>query len=127
MWFVCESIVRILLHNFILRMSEMRTKKFFSQYKWPSLPLGGILDFQKESYDRFLHRDIRMLFDEFFPISDSKERFFIKFVSHTIGDPRLTPIEARERFSSYTVPLRATLQLENKVTSKIKEEENIAR
>ena len=105
------------------RMSEPRTKKTFSQYKWSALPLGGILDFQKDSYDRFLIRDISSLFKEFFPITDSKERFLIKFISHKLEDPRLTPMEARERFSSYTVPLRVTLQLENKITSKIREEE----
>ena len=87
------------------------------------MSLGSILDFQKESYNKFLEKDLKTLFDEFFPITDSKERFSIKFISHKLGDSRLTPIEARERFASYTVPLRATLQLENKVTSKIKEEE----
>ena len=100
-----------------------RPKKTFSQYKESQLSLGGILDFQKESYNRFLEGDLKSLFDEFFPIVDSKERFSIKFVSHKLEDPRLTPAEARERFSSYTVPLRATLQLENTVTSKTKEEE----
>ena len=104
-------------------MSEARTKKTFSQYKWSSLPLGDILDFQKRSYDRFLTKDIKKLFEEFFPISDSKERFLIKYISHKLEEPRVTPAEARKRFSSYTVPLRAILHLENKITSKIKEEE----
>ena len=104
-------------------MSEPRTKKTFSQYKWSPLPLGGIIDFQKESYDRFLEKDIPSLFKEFFPIVDSKERFFIKFISHKIEDPRLTPAEARERFGSYTASLRVLLQLENKVIGKVREEE----
>ena len=104
-------------------MSQPQTKKIFSQYKWPPLPLGGIIDFQKESYDKFLQEDIKSLFEEFFPIQDSKERFFIKFISHKLEDPRLTPAEARDRFASYTAPLRVILQLENKVTGKIREEE----
>ena len=102
---------------------ETRPKKTFSQYKWSPLPLGDILDFQKDSYDRFLNKDIKTLFEEFFPITDSKERFLITFISHKLEERRLTPVEARERFSSYTAPLRATLQLENKITSKIREEE----
>ena len=104
-------------------MSEPRTKKTFSQYKWSPLPLGGIIDFQKESYDRFLEKEIPLLFKEFFPIVDSKERFIIKVISHKLEEPRITPAEARERFSSYTVPLRLLLQLENKVTGKTREEE----
>ena len=104
-------------------MSKPLEQKTFSQHKWSPLPLGNILDFQKESYDRFLEKDLGSMFKEFFPITDSKERFIIKFISHKLEDPQLTPTEAKGRFASYTVPFRATLHLENKVTGKAKEEE----
>ena len=104
-------------------MSTARTKKTFSQYKEPTLPLGDILLFQKESYDEFLNKNLKELFDEFFPISDSNERFLIEFISCKLEEPRLTPQEAKEKFSSYTVPLRVTLRLKNSITGKSKEEE----
>ena len=104
-------------------MSEEWTKRTFSQYRQSSLPLTGILDFQKKSYDQFLYRDLKSLFQEFFPIIDSKERFSIHCLSHEVEDPSLTVAEVRERFASYTAPLRVVLRLENKVTSKVREEE----
>ena len=88
-----------------------------------SLPLGDILAFQKESYDLFLNKNLRSLFDEFFPIVDSNERFRINFVSHRLEEPRLSPREAKERFTSYTVPFKVNLQLQNTITGVTKDEE----
>ena len=104
-------------------MTTARTKKIFSQHKESHLPLGDILVFQKESYDIFLEKRLKELFQEFFPIADSNERFAIEFISCKVEDARMTPQEAKEKFSSYTAPFRVTLRLNNKVTGKKKEEE----
>lgn len=104
-------------------MQTPRTKKTFSQYKKSSLPLGDILDFQKKSYDNFLHRDLRKLFNEFFPIIDSNERFHIHFISQRLEEPRFTPREIKDKFISYTAPFKVNLQLQNKITGITKEEE----
>ena len=81
------------------------------------------MSFQKESYDTFLKEDLPGLFDEFFPIIDSNERFSINFLSSKLEEPRMTVQEAKDKFISYTAPFRVMLALENKVVGTTKEEE----
>ena len=102
---------------------KTRQQKTFSQYKKSSLPLGDVLSFQKESYQLFLDRDLPALFDEFFPIVDSNNRFSINYLSCRLVPPQITPQEARDRFINYAAQFRVNLQLENKVLGKVKEEE----
>lgn len=85
--------------------------------------MNDILAFQQESYESFLKDGLKSLFEEFFPITDSNERFIVSFVSHRLEKPRFTHQKAKELFTSYTVPLRVVLQLNNTVTKKVVEEE----
>ena len=100
-----------------------RAIKTFSEYKMSPLPLGDVLAFQIDSYEKFLKKDIKNLFKEFFPITDSNNRFSINFLSCEFKEPRTDIQEAKDKITSYTAPLRARLQLENKVTGTVKEEE----
>ena len=104
-------------------MDTDRPKKTFSQYKKPTFPLTDILAFQQESYDMFLKDGLKSLFDEFFPISDSNERFSISFVSHRLEEPQLTHQKAKEAFTTYAAPLRVVMRLNNTVTKRVVEEE----
>ena len=106
-------------------MSKQLTKKVFSQYKEPSLPLTGIYDFQKKSYDEFLNKKLKDLFKEFFPIIDSNERFKISFLSCNLESPRISLSEAKNKLISYSAPFKVQLELENKITNKKKKEEVI--
>ncbi|MDE0243548.1 MAG: DNA-directed RNA polymerase subunit beta [Candidatus Kaiserbacteria bacterium] len=104
-------------------MDTARPKKTFSRYKEPSFPLNDILAFQEESYGTFLDAGLKSLFEEFFPIEDSNNRYKISFVSHRLEEPRLSPQKAKESFTSYTAPLRVVLHLNNTVTKRVVEEE----
>ncbi len=84
---------------------------------------GNILSFQKKSYDTFLKTDLQKLFQEFFPIVDSNERFYIHFKSCKMEEPRVSVQEVKEKFASYTAPFKVHLSLENKVTGVKKDEE----
>ena len=103
--------------------SKTRQQKTFSQYRKSSLPLGDVLSFQKESYKLFLEKGLPALFDEFFPIVDSNNRFSINYLSCRLENPQITPQEARDKFINYAAQFRVNLQLENKVLGMVKEEE----
>lgn len=100
-------------------------KKHFSQYRESALPLGGIYDFQKKSYDEFLNKKLKDLFKEFFPIIDSNERFKINFISCNLEKPRTSVSDSKKKLISYTAPFKVQLELENKITNKKKKEEVI--
>ena len=102
---------------------QKREKKFFSQYRETNFQVEGLFEFQKKSYDDFLNIYLKKLFQEFFPIDDANDRFKIKFISSKLEEPRITPLEAREKRTTYAAPFKVTFELENKVTKKVKKEE----
>ena len=97
--------------------------KTFSGFKEPLIPTIDLMGFQRESYEDFLNKDLTKLFKSTFPIEDANKRFSIEFISSTLGEPRLTPKEAKKRLSDYAAPLKVVLKLTNKVTNLVKEEE----
>ncbi len=101
----------------------MRTKKTFASYREPFIAKTDLIGFQQKSYEDFLHKGLEKLFKEFFPIVDTNERFSIEFVSWSIGEPSLTPKEAKHQLTDYSAPFKATIRLVNKVTGTTKEEE----
>jgi DNA-directed RNA polymerase subunit beta len=86
-----------------------------------AIPLPNLLSVQTESYEGFLQADVepekrknqglQQIFREIFPITDVNENFIMEFVSYSVGEPRYTMDECRERNMTYAAPLKATLRL----------------
>ena len=104
-------------------MAMQRQQKTFSSYVDSGVSFDDILEFQKKSYDDFLHKGLERLFKDIFPIVDNNKRFSIEFISYKIGESKITPREARKKQLDYTAPLKIYLKLINKVTNTEKEEE----
>ena len=104
-------------------MQKTKQQKNFSKRGVSALSVGNVLQFQNDSYETFLKKDLVGLFHEFFPITDSNERFSINFIDAKFKDPQISPAEAKEKIISYTIPFLVTLQLENKITGTKREEE----
>jgi DNA-directed RNA polymerase subunit beta len=89
-----------------------------------AIDMPNLLDVQLQSYESFLQRDVtpekravqglQNIFSDIFPISDINENYSLEFVGYSLGNPRYTCEECRERNMSYAVPLRATLRLLSK-------------
>ncbi len=92
----------------------------FSKLK-ENVEMPDLLDVQIISYEGFLQRDIhpdkrevvglQSVFKSIFPITDVKEMFSLEFVKYTLGEPRYSLKECRERNMTYGSPLKATLRL----------------
>ena len=92
----------------------------FSKLK-ESTEMPNLLDVQIVSYDNFLQRDIppakrenaglQSVFMSIFPITDVKEIYSLEFVHYTLGEPRYSIRECRDRNMTYGSPLKATLRL----------------
>ncbi|MEE9554583.1 MAG: DNA-directed RNA polymerase subunit beta, partial [candidate division Zixibacteria bacterium] len=101
--------------------SAMTDKRIsFSKLK-ENVEMPNLLDIQIKSYEGFLQRDIhpdkrndvglQSVFASIFPITDVKENFSLEFVRYTLGEPRYSIKECRERNMTYGSPLKATLRL----------------
>ncbi len=92
----------------------------FSRLK-ENVEMPNLLDVQISSYESFLQREIppakradvglQSVFKSIFPITDVHELFSLEFVKYTLGEPRYSIRECRERNMTYGAPLKATLRL----------------
>ena len=83
--------------------------------------MPNLLEVQLESYNNFLQLDtppdkrvdqgLQQIFNDIFPVTDINENFSIEFVHYTMGAPRYSVDECRERNMTFAAPLRATLRL----------------
>ncbi len=97
-----------------------------------AVEMPNLLDVQLASFESFLQKDIphekrdkqglQQIFKEIFPVTDINENFELEFVNYTLGAPRYTIEECRERNMTYAVPLRATLRLISKQGEENKKE-----
>ena len=85
------------------------------------LDIPYLLSLQKESFRKFLQKDIppeeredigmQGVFKEIFPIEDFTGTASLEFVKYTIGEPRYDEKECLERGMTYEAPVRLTVRL----------------
>ncbi|PIF03189.1 MAG: DNA-directed RNA polymerase subunit beta, partial [Draconibacterium sp.] len=54
---------------------------------------------------------LQRVFEENFPITDTRNNFVLEFIDYVVDPPRYTMAECIERGLSYSVPLKAKLKL----------------
>ncbi|MCH4181883.1 MAG: DNA-directed RNA polymerase subunit beta [Prevotella sp.] len=84
-------------------------------------PLSDFLDVQLKSFKDFLQLDtppeerkndgLYKVFQENFPITDTRNNFVLEFLDYYIDPPRYSIEECLERGLTYSVPLKAKLKL----------------
>ena len=88
------------------------------------LPLPNLIRVQVDSFNWFLEEGLRELFAEISPISDFTGRNLeLQLLDYTIGEPKYSEEECRERDMTYAAPLRVKTRLIAKETGEIKEQE----
>jgi len=101
----------------------MKTKSF-TKTKF-SLPLPYLISIQKDSWQLFLERDLKELFQEISPIRDyTKKELELWFLDYKLDEPKYkTDLEAKQNNDSFEAALRVRTKLVNLKTKEIKEQE----
>ncbi len=86
-------------------------------------PLPDLLAVQRESFDGFIERGLRQIFEEISPIEDFTGNLALELTDHRFGDPTETIEEAKDRDSNYSMPLFVTARFLNRETGEIKEQQ----
>jgi DNA-directed RNA polymerase subunit beta len=103
------------------------------------MPMPHLLDIQTRAFASLLQPDgkgteradvgLERVFKDVFPIQDVNGNYSLEFVKYALGEPKYTVEECIERDMTYSVPLKATLQLvvmeEVGETTKTKRPKNI--
>jgi len=99
--------------------------KDFSRHSRGVLKPPRLTQFQTDSFDWFLKKGIREIFQELFPIKDylGKE-LELEFLGYHLEEPKLSETVAREKSLNYEASLRVKLRLWKK-QSQSKEEEEV--
>ena len=88
------------------------------------LDLPNLVDHQNKSFKWFVDEGLGELLAEVSPIDDyTGGKLSLRFKQYHFEEPKMTEAEARENNVSYDAPLKATVELTNKITGEIKEQE----
>ena len=102
--------------------SSLSRRKFFKKHLMVSLP--NLIEAQIDSYDWFLEKGLRELFDEVNPINDfTGKDLELSLVDYYLDEPKYDELTAKSKNISYEAPLRAKARLTIKKTGEVKEQE----
>lgn len=89
-----------------------------------ALQLPNLVDHQNKSFQWFVEEGLGELLAEISPIDDyTGTKLSLRFKDYRFEAPKMTEGEARENNVSFEAPLKATVELTNKVTGEVKEQE----
>ena len=81
----------------------------------------NLVNHQNESFEWFVAEGLGELLAEISPIDDyTGQKLSIRFKDYHFEDTKMSENEARENNVSFEAPLKATVELTNKVTGEVK-------
>ena len=102
-------------------MAKIQTPRISFARIRPVIDYPDFLDIQLESFKKFfdlstapeerIREGLHQVFQENFPISDSRENFVLEFVDYSLDPPKYSVNECIARGLTYAVPLKAKLRL----------------
>jgi len=87
------------------------------------LDVPNLIEIQQQSYQKFLDEGLREIFRDISPIQDFTGNLVLEFIDYSLGEPKYSVDEAKERDVTYAAPLRVKVRLLNKETGEVKEQE----
>jgi DNA-directed RNA polymerase subunit beta len=118
-----EEVSRLLPKENII-MKESSNRRYFTERIDKDIVLPNLIEIQLDSYRWFLDIGIRELLDEISPITDfSGKKLELQFLEHSVDEPKYDPETCRVKNLTYEAPLKVHVQLINKETGEIKEQD----
>ncbi len=105
-------------------MDKKTQVKNFSSIPMPVLEQPFLAQSLSDSWDWFIKKGLKELFEEISPIKDySGKELELYFVDYYFDEPRYDEETSRAKGLTYEAPLRAKIKLVNHLTNETKEEE----
>ncbi len=99
------------------------TRVYFTETD-DSFDLPNLVDHQNKSFQWLVDEGLGELLAEISPIDDyTNTKLSLRFKDYHFDEPKMTEGYARENNVSYDAPLKATVELTNKITGEVKEQE----
>ena len=89
-----------------------------------ALPLPNLIAHQEDSWREFVETGLSEIFAELNPIEDyTGQKLELRFKEYAFQDPKTSEKDAKENNLTFDAPLHANVELTNKVTGEVKEQE----
>jgi DNA-directed RNA polymerase subunit beta len=89
-----------------------------------ALDLPNLISHQLDSWKEFVETGLGEIFAEINPIEDyTGQKLELRFKDYHFEAPKISEVEARENNISFDAPLKAVVELTNKVTGEVKDQE----
>src|SRR4249920_1299082 len=100
--------------------NNFRARKTFAKIA-KIIDIPNLIDIQKQSYEKFLQKDIALdkredvglqgVFKSVFPIKDFSETSSLEFVSYSLDKPKYDVDECRQRGMTFAAPIKVIVRL----------------
>ncbi|MGQ9711837.1 MAG: DNA-directed RNA polymerase subunit beta [Desulfotomaculales bacterium] len=87
------------------------------------LELPDLIEVQRKSYYWFLDQGLREVFQDISPIQDFTGSLVLEFLDYSLGEPKYSVQECKDRDVTYAAPLRVRVRLINRDTGEVKEQD----
>jgi DNA-directed RNA polymerase subunit beta len=99
-------------------------KRVFFTKDDTALPLPNLIAHQKDSWREFVETGLSEIFAELNPIEDyTGQKLELRFKEYAFQAPKTSEQDAKENNLTFDAPLHANVELTNKVTGEVKEQE----
>ncbi|MBE3574776.1 MAG: DNA-directed RNA polymerase subunit beta [Firmicutes bacterium] len=87
------------------------------------LGIPNLIEIQQKSYQWFLKEGLLETFRDISPIEDFTGNLVLEFIDYSLGEPKYTVEECKERDATYAATLKVRVRLVNKETGEVKEQD----
>lgn len=100
------------------------TKRVFFTKDDTALPIPNLIQHQRDSWRDFVETGLGEIFAELNPIDDyTGQKLALRFGKYEFHEPKNSEQDAKENNLTFDAPLHAMVELTNKVTGEVKEQE----
>ncbi|MBP9668235.1 DNA-directed RNA polymerase subunit beta [Candidatus Saccharibacteria bacterium] len=108
----------------VAKQQPVNTKRVFFTKDDTALPIPNLLDHQRNSWKDLVETGIGEIFAEINPVDDyTGQKLSLSFRKYWFGEPKFSEAWAKENNVTFEAPLYASVELVNKVTGEVKEQE----
>lgn len=87
------------------------------------IDMPNLIEIQQHSYKWFLDEGLREVLKDISPITDFTGNLVLEFIDYSLGEPKYSVEECKERDVTFQAPIRVRVRLINKETGEVKEQE----
>jgi DNA-directed RNA polymerase subunit beta len=108
-------------------MAETKPKsaqRIFFTHDDTALSIPNLIAHQKNSWRDFVETGLSEIFAEINPIDDyTGQKLSLRFVDYRFDEPKISDFEAKDENITFDAPLHAKVELTNRVTGEVREQE----